>query len=363
MKKPVNYNGNKYYNGRKAWDTGAPWIVVLSERSDGKSLWYVKECVIDFLKNGHKLGYVRRYDNDIKQYKVNRYFSDPNLIKWLNDIGYSGIKCSFSEIWLMKIDEETGKEVKADLLGYPFCVSVQDDNKSLHFGCYNFIFEEFITNKLYLPNEFREFNHVISTACRDGIFRAVLLGNTVARDCPYLREMGINLFETKPGKIYETDLKQEDGNSIKGVFDYVEAKPRKTNFFGNSEKSVVKGEWDVDPQPHLFFKIEKDNVLSECIMVTELKQAYHVKRLYHDGDQYLYVYPMKYADVQFEFCDIFTTTPDFESGYFYYAEKKRHKRYMPLIANNKLLFSDNLTGTEFKRALKKHNPFVIARGC
>lgn len=356
-RKMQNYTGIKFYNGASAWGSGAPWIVVLSERSDGKSLWYVKECIIDFWRNGHKLAYVRRHDNEIKQKDVNLYFADKNLTTWLNKAGYSGIRCIFSEIWLMRYNEDTGKEEKAELLGYPFCVNVQESKKSLHFDCYNFIFEEFITNKQYLFNEFVEFNHVISTACRTGKFRAILLGNTIARDCPYLREMGIDLFTTKPGKMYETELKQGNGNKIKAVFDYVEPKEKDTFFFGKSERSIVKGEFDADAQPHLFFTLDQAEILSKCIMVTGIRQAYHVKRLLYQDEQYLYIYPMKYDDVQYSFDDIFTTVPDFEHKYFYHAEKKRHRRYMPLIRSERMLFSDNLTGTEFKKAIRKHNPF------
>lgn len=356
--KLTNYSGNKFYNGRAAWDSGAPWITVLSERSDGKSLWYVKECIIDFLKNGHKLGYVRRRDNDIKQKDVNLYFNDKNLIAWLEKAGFSSIKCLFGEIWLMKYNPDKKKEEKAQLLGYPFAVSTQENKKSLHFDCYNFIFEEFITNKMYLFNEFIEFTHLISTANRSGVFRAILLGNTIARDCPYLREMGIDLFTIKPGKLYESELKQEDGNRVKAVFDYVKPKEKKTFFFGKSEKSIVKGAFDADAQQHLFFKLSDAELLDQCVLITDLHQAFHVKRFLYDDKKYLYIYPMRYEDAIEGYNEIMTTFPDVEHGYIYRAKRKRHTLYARMIREEMVLYSDNLCGTEFKRAIKKHNPFI-----
>lgn len=359
-----NYTGDKYYNGRALADTGAPWLCVLSERSDGKSLWWVKEMLIDYFKTGHKFGYIRRYDSDVKIKDVNGYFADKNLLEWLQKAGYNGLKCYQGEIWLTAYDEESSKTQRVELVGHAFAINTQEHYKSQHFDCFNFLFEEFITKKLYLPDEFTEMQNLISTANREGRFRCVLIGNTVARHCPYLREMGIDIFKAKPGKIYEQDIIQHDGSKIKSAFEYVDPREKKTFFIGSARKSIVHGQFEAEDCPHLHFKLNDAEVLYKCVLVTDLHQAFHIKRiLYEDPEtkeaqKYLYVYPMDYEDAADSFDDVFTNSPEFDKGYFYTPEKKRHKHLQPLIREGRVLYADNLTGQEFKNAIKKHNPFI-----
>lgn len=360
-----NYTGNKFYNGRKLWDTGAPWLTVLSERSDGKSLWMLKECIIEYFKYGRKIGYVRRFDTDIKQKDVNGYFRDKNFIAWLQPAGYSGVMCWQGELWLTALNEETGKNERVELIGYTFAINTQEHYKSQHFDCYNFLFEEFITKKLYLPNEYVEFCHTISTANRSGQFRAILIGNTLSRSCPYLREMGIDIYKAKMGKIYVQDLTQEDGAVIKSAFEYVDPREKQTVFIGSARKSIVDGAFEADPQPHLYFNFNDCETLYQCVYVTDLHQAFHVKYIIYEHpetkriEKYVYIYPMDYDDVPYTHDDIFCNIPDYEHGYFYYAEKRRQRHIFAMLRAERALFSDNLTGTEFKQSLKKHNPFQI----
>ncbi len=356
-----NYNGNQYYNGRPLWAAGAPWNVVLSERANGKSLWYAKQIIIDFLNNGHRLAYVRRYEDQIKNKDVTLYFSDPNLISWLQaGTEYTGIKCIRGEIWLMGPGGDGKKDEQKELLGWAFALNVQEKYKSLHYdGIYNIIFEEFITNKFYLANEYMEFNHLISTLCRSGVYRAILLGNTISRDCPYLLEMGIDLFTVERGKMYETVLKREGNDDIKCIFDFASPAAKTTFFFGKAEKNIVSGEWDVEEQPHIFFNMKDAEIIYKCVMITKLHQAFKLCVLIYNDDKYLFIYPAKYNDIKDSFGDVFTDTADFEHGYFLKPEKKRHEKIWPLLRMKRVLFSDNLTGTEFYKALKRYNPFII----
>ena len=355
-----NYNGNKFYNGRPLWAAGAPWNVVLSERANGKSLWYAKECILDFLDNGHRIAYVRRYEDQLKNKDVTLYFSDPNLLSWLQaGSEYTSVKCIRGELWLMGPGSD-GKEEQKELLGWAFALNVQEKYKSLHYeNVYNIIFEEFITNKFYLANEYMEFNHLISTLCRSGVYRAILLGNTISRDCPYLLEMGVDIFTVERGKMYETAMKKEDGSEIKCIFDFAAPAAKTTFFFGKAEKNIVSGEWDVEEQPHIFFKLQDAEVIYKCIMITKLHQAFKLCVVLYNDQKYLFVYPGKYKEVSDSFGDIFTDTANFQNGYFLKPEKKRHEKVWPLIRMKRVLYSDNLTGTEFNRALKRYNPFIV----
>lgn len=360
-----NYTGKKFYNGTALRDIGAPWNCVLSERSAGKSLWWVKEFVIDYFKQGHMFSYIRRYDEEVKTKNVNKYFEDTNFTDWLKaGTGYDGIMCERDTLYLFHYDDN-GKMKKADKIGYVFAVNVQKKYKSLHYdGVYNHLFEEFITSGIgqgsgYLSNEFQEFNHLLSTVSRNHPFRVVMIGNTIGRDCPYLKEMGIDLYTTKPGKIYQNTLLQENGNKILCAFDYVDPLEKKSLFFGKAEKNIVKGQWDVNEVPHLWFKLQDSDLIYTCYFVCEeLRNAYKIKVVFYDDQKYMYVYPYRYDDIPYVNGDIFSDTPDFEHKRFIHPEKKRHNRVRDLWRAGKVLYSDNLCGTEFRRAMKKYNPFI-----
>lgn len=355
-----NYTGKKFYNGGALLEIGAPWNCILSERAAGKSLYFLKECVIDFFKNGRLFGYVRRYDEDTKPKNVDRYFADVNFTEWLRKgTGYDGIMCSQEALFLFQYGED-GKPKKGAKIGYVFALNIAEKRyKSLHYdGIYSYLFEEFIGAR-YLENEFNIFNHLISTASRRNAFRVFLIGNTIARDCPYLKEMGIDLYSVKPGKIYQQTLLQENGHKIICAFDYVAPQEKTSLFFGKAEKTVVKGEWDVLEVPHLFFKLVDADLIYTCYYVSEeLKNAYKMRVVFYDDNKYLYVYPYKYSEIDYVKDDIFTDTPDFLRKRFIHPEKKRHARLRDLWKAGRVLYSDNLCGTEFRRAMKKYNPFI-----
>lgn len=354
------YTGNKFYNGAALMKIGAPWNCILSERAAGKSLYYLKECVIDYFKTGRLFAYVRRYDEDTKPKNVDKYFSDVNFTDWLRKgSGYDGILCYQEALYLFKYNDD-GKPIKAVKIGYVFALNIAEKRyKSLHYdGVYSFLFEEFIGAR-YIENEFNVFNHLISTVSRRNPFRIFMIGNTIARDCPYLKEMGIDLYSVKPGKIYQQTLLQQNGNKIICAFDYVAPQEKTSLFFGKAEKTVVKGEWDVNEVPHLFFKLVDAELIYTCYYVCEeLKNAYKMRVVFYDDNKYLYVYPYKYSEIDYVRDDIFTDTPDFMRHRFIHPEKKRHARLRDLWRSGRVLYSDNLCGTEFRRAMKKYNPFI-----
>lgn len=356
-----NYTGNKYYNGGALWKQGAPWNIILSERSDGKSLWFLKQCVIDFVENGHKLAYVRRYEDSIKQKDVTLYFKDPNFVSWLTaGSEYTGIRCNRGELWFTAYDADLQKDVDRDLFGYVFALNVQEKYKSLHYdGVYNIIFEEFITSKFYLNNEALVFNHLISTICRSGRFRAILIGNTISRDCPYLLDFGIDLQTSKAGKQYKRLLKKSNGETVSCIFDYAAPREKDTFFFGKAERAIDHGDWETEELPHIYFNLKDAEIIYKCSLITKLKQGFKLTVCMYNDEKFVFVYPCKYDDIIDGFGDIFTDEPNFEAGYFMKPEKKRHAKIWKLIKMKRVLYSDNLTGTEFLKALKRYNPFIL----
>ena len=111
--------------------------------------------------------------------------------------------------------------------------------------------------------------------------------------------------------------------------------------------------------PHLWFRLQDAELIYTCYFVSEeLRNAYKLRVIFYDDNKYLFVYPYSYDEMQFIRDDIFTDTPDFQHKRFIHPEKKRHEKLRLLFKSGKVLYSDNLCGTEFRRAMKKYNPFI-----
>ena len=78
------YNGNKYYNGNEILAHNAKYNIVISERSNGKSFWFLQKCVCDFFNDGSEMAYIKRYNDEVKNMKIDKYFEDENFLKWLS---------------------------------------------------------------------------------------------------------------------------------------------------------------------------------------------------------------------------------------------------------------------------------------
>ena len=69
----------KYYNISNILKTDAPWMMLLGQRSNGKS-YQVKQTVLEnAYNNGMKFIYLRRWKEDVRQKAVTSYFEDMNI--------------------------------------------------------------------------------------------------------------------------------------------------------------------------------------------------------------------------------------------------------------------------------------------
>lgn len=353
------YNGTKYFCGNDIIAQEAKYNIVLSERNNGKSFWFLQYSVCDYFNYGHGFGYVRRYGDEIKNMKVDEYFTDKNFIPWLQKtFDYDGIMCDRGALYFFKWDN--GKRKKFEKFGNVFAVQKNEEYKSRHFDdVYNICFEEFITSeKPYLqPDEYKTFNHLVSTIARGRQVRVFMLGNTLARDCPHLIEYGIDIFKVKQNEILVINHNSENGK-VKVVFFYAPEKSESNMFFGRAEKAIVGGQWDVDEQPHLFCDLKEVEKIYTCYMITKLRQAFKLIMFVHEKGRFVYVYPFDYDEIDYVLgADVFTDTFTVQENYYMHPVKKRHFKIWELYMQDHFVYSHNLCGTEFKRALKTYNPF------
>jgi hypothetical protein len=355
-------NDGIHYNGNDIYTKKTEWIACVGQRTNGKSFWWLAIATMEFFEFGYNIGYVRRQKEEIINSCVEEYFSDVNYIKFVKEnYGFDGVICKEKKLYFVAYDEN-GKIIKEQttLFGKAFALSTARNNKSLHYDLINnIIFEEFITDGSYLtsPPEWKRWNNLISTIYRDRKGRVILIGNTIERNCPYFREMGINILKLKQGTV--TKYKADD---VDFIVEYT-GLTTQTNkmFIGQSAKQINKGEWDSDKYPHLFCDLDDVEKLFKFYYCYN-EFCFKCECFIFNDKKYIFVRPYNKEDLESNYYDdIFEKGFHLENNYFNYPKKKRHRKIWDMFLDNRVVYSDNLCGTEFNNCLKNFNPFFTSR--
>lgn len=342
----------KYYTLDNILKENCEYLLLLGERSNGKSYAVKHFCINEYLKNGTKFIYLRRYTVETKNAMVEAYFNDVD-IKKISKGKYDSITIYRSEIFLSHTDEK-GKLVRDESMGMVMSLSVSTHYKSMSLLQYkNIIFEEFITQAVYIQNEPQMLQQLVSTIARRERIRVFLIGNTISRLCPYFNEWQLfNIPNQKQGTIevyhMKTTQKNDDGTDVV-VNIAVEICENSGNnskmFFGTSSHSIVNGSWESDEQPHIPYSFDECELLYD-IAIKRHNMIYSCNVMKHEQEMFLYVYPItkkiKCTRVIQE-----DYSPSMLHTTKLIALTRGDKVIIQLIKMGKLCYSDNLTGTEF----------------
>lgn len=373
-----------YYNIETLLSKKADYNMLLGQRSNGKSyavkkmaLWeaYHESDYYEFTVNKkavHKerceFGYLRRWGEDIKGKEVEMYFSDMP-IEQITDGEYSGIQVFRGEIFFTSLDDDD-KPVRGKRCGKTFSLNATTHYKSLSFPRIgNIIFEEFVTDTGYLPKEVDNLFDVVSTISRRDFVRVFLIGNTISRLCPYFDEWELtHVMEQKQGTIdiykQPTEMEDEDGNSVCvtiAVEYCANISGTGKMFFGQKSKMINTGVWESQVYPHLpqpfnsykcHYKIlYKYNSFAFVINVLTGE----------DRQPFLFVYPRKNVSIENRKDIKRVISGDYSVDRmvtpFLTEVTKYDTLVMKLVGENRIVFSDNLTGTEFMQIKKERGRF------
>ena len=244
-----------YYNTKRIDTCDATYNVIFGERSNGKTYALLSKCVELYIKDGSQMAYVRRWKEDITGRRASQLFSgvnDNDVVNKLTKGVFTGIHY-FAGKWYLCTYDEHGKAIY-NSTSYPNIKTV--------------VFDEFLTNKLYLQEEFVAFMNTISTIVRRRTnVKIYMLGNTVNKYCPYFNEMGLNNVPAmEQGTI---DLYHYGDSKLVVAVEYCKStnsdKNSKTNkyfAFDNPKlKMITSGSWELDIYPHLPIKYKPKNIL------------------------------------------------------------------------------------------------------
>lgn len=347
----------KYYDIRNVLKTAAEYIILLGMRSNGKSYQVKKTILEEAYKTNNTFVYLRRYREDIKQGLVDSYFSDMP-IEEITEGNYNAVIAWQGFLYFATVDD-AGKAEKGRKIGRYCALSEAIRYKSTTFiDCKYIVYEEFITDEIYLNDEPTKLQQFVSTVARGEKLTVFLIGNTMSRVCPYFSEWSLKgTLKQKPGTIelYHMHYTKPNGeiNTVTIAVEHCEVIDTGASmFFGSASKQIVSGEWDVKDAPKLPRPFKEYEKLYE-MQVKYSDFIFALVMLCDDnGRCYAYVYPAKELDekkriISNEFFDNENITNGFN------RKSRAECKLIELFAQGKVCYSDNLTAADFTNVRKQ----------
>lgn len=261
----------KYYSLNKINKKDATYNVIFGERSNGKTYATLKQSLENYFDNGSQFAYIRRWSVDVQPKRMNNLFNaiiEDGYLEKLSGGKFTAIFYRTGRFYLCTYNDK-GKPIynENDIIGYAFSLSENEHNKANSYPrVTTIIFDEFLTSKIYLPDEFILFMNTVSTIVRQRTnVKIYMLGNTVNKFCPYFKEMGLtNILSMKQGSI---DLYTYGESKLKVAVEYADSKKKfkKNNFyfaFNNPKlKMITGGAWELNIYPHAPVKWLPKNII------------------------------------------------------------------------------------------------------
>lgn len=335
----------------KVREIKADYIILNSGRNSGKSYSVKKIIILDHLLKGGKLAYIRRRRDDIKDKDMD-YFDDMP-IKELTNGQFDAIGSYQKNLYFQKLDEKTGKFINVQHVGRQFAVQSERSYRSHVYKDYTVgVFEEFASTDIYLDNEPDTVQNLVSTILRSNKGVMYMVANLENRDNPYFREWSLVNF----GKQKENTIDYYNLGDVKiALYRCPNGVGLNNMAFGHSKKAIDGVEYRSEIQPKLFDDITAfESIYNFVFEFNELKYFIQLLRHITKNSYTLYCTP-KTTPIQ---PNTRLITNHFVSGNPYatngfIALTQNENIVFNMIRNNNICFSDNLTGSEFKRFYKQ----------
>ena len=187
---------NKYYSLDKILSKDCDYNLIIGERSNGKTYALLEYSIKQFYTKGEQTALLRRWKEDIRGKRADTLYSAFNdgRVKELTNGEYTEIYYYNGRYYLSNYDSERGEHCPNPTpMAFTFALSEMEHDKSTSYPeITTIVFDEFITRRYYLPDEFVLFLNVLSTIIRQRQnVKIFMLGNTVNKYCPYYKEMGL----------------------------------------------------------------------------------------------------------------------------------------------------------------------------
>lgn len=242
----------------------AHYYMIIGERSNGKTYSILKYCIDRYINYGEEFAYIRRFDEDIKYKRGSQVFNNlinNGEIKKISKGEWDSVYYYANKWYLKKTNTKNPKEsvISDTPFAYALSLSSEEHDKSTAYPrVKNIFFEEFISRKNYLSDEFTTFMNLLSTIIRlRNDVKIFMAGNTINKYAPYFDEMGLT--NVKNMKVGSTEIYTygESGLKVAVEFSDLPSKDKPSNVyfaFNNPKLSMIRGDggiWEIDIYPHL----------------------------------------------------------------------------------------------------------------
>ena len=318
------------------------------------------------LEKGTRFILLRRFKDEISTSNIEEYFNDVDIMK-ITDNRCDSVVAFRGRIYLAKINEETLKPVKHELIGYYRALSQEQVSAGISLlDVTDIIFEEFVSRTMYLterePDKLMNFYSTIDRG--RGKVKLWLLGNSITRICPYFYRWGLSdlIKNMKKGDIrtkwLPTGEIDEDGVAIevKLAIEYCENTSGTNYAIGDNADMINKGDWQTDPQPHL---PKSKNSYDVEFRIGFLFNTYKflgellVDKETYDLVWFIYPYEKEFTDDILVISNVIKTSPLWQRDIYDITlnNKRIHDLLRDTFHESMIFYSSDLCGTDFKQAI------------
>lgn len=264
-------SGSQFYNLDRILKRNADYNLIFGERSNGKTYAALKYGMEMFIKTGKQMAYIRRWREDLRGKRAESLFANHTangLITELSDGKYNEVFYMSNKWFLSFYDAEKNKRYPCEIpFCYGFSLSEQEHEKSSSYpNVTTIVFDEFLTRRYYLPDEFMLLMNLLSTIIRqrDDV-KVFMLGNTVNKFCPYFTEMGLKQVPVMEQGTIDIYRFGEKGATVAVEYCSTIVHEKASNkyfcFDNQNLQMITGGKWELAIYPHLPTKYKPSDVL------------------------------------------------------------------------------------------------------
>lgn len=358
----------KYYSSKKIDAKKATYNVIFGERSNGKTYNLLLKALKNYVVSGHvnQFAYLRRWKEDVTGRRAARLFAgvvENGEVTKATGGKFTGVHYWAGKFYLCTYDD-SGKVKYSDenILGFSFALSDSEHDKSTSFpNVTTIVFDEFLTNRLYLQDEFVLFMNSVSTIVRRREdVKIYMLGNTVNKYCPYFLEMGLtNIQKMNQGII---DVYHYGNSKLTVAVEYCKAqdttgKEESNKYFAfNNPKleMITGGAWELNIYPHLPIKYTPSDIIFNFFI--EFSDNIYQCSIIEMGNGYIVYIHIKTTPLQDPENDlIYSLEPSHKMNYntsVYKPTNKLQSKIKWFFTHDKVFYQSNDVGDAINNYLK-----------
>lgn len=251
--KPILNKKTGYVDYNAIFEPGVKIYMLLGQRSDGKTYGAVQDSIQTYAKTGVPSAYIRRFAESTTRALL-QDLTRPHCANIKKSTGgkYNASEYHSKRFYFTTLGDEPTRDTNPFLS--VFALNTWENAKGADSGNFhNVIFDEYVSNNKYLPNEYSIFENVLSSILRTRAeSRLIMLGNPINQICPYFDEFNIEPHKLKPGDIVYR--KSSNGAILKFVYIPPMSEKHTTLhsiFDFNKSGSISTGYWEYGDFPHI----------------------------------------------------------------------------------------------------------------